>query len=146
LPDKNVLYTPLDLINLDQEKKREKEKQEQEKLQKKIDKEEAKKEKLRLQKETKEQKLAKQKEASEEKVRKKKQKEEEKNSKGFANKLNTQLNILNNLDYSDSDELSSENQENDAPRPINQVVTRKRVLDYDALNSSGTKKTKSSSK
>jgi len=137
IPDKNKLYTPVQLIELDEEKKREKLEQEKEKLQKKQTIEEARKKK----EEAKE-------ERQKEKEKKMQQKADEKKSKDMAKLLKEQQRVLKNLDDDDlSDPFSSE-QENRPPKPVNKVVMRDRTttLDYSKLNASGTKKMKCSTK
>ena len=123
IPDKNKLYTPSKLIELDEEKKREKEQLQAEKLLKKQEAERKKKEKADA-RETK----------KKEKEMKLNQQENEKKSKEQSKILKEQQKALKNLDLHDIYD-----QENRPPRPVNIVVTRQKAssINYSKLNDSG---------
>jgi len=142
IPEKNKLYTPVELIEFDDKRKKEIEKEKQEKLEKKRAKEEAKREKEELVKAKKLKKEQIKKLQLEEKEEKKKLKEELKEIKENTKKLKE----LRNAD-SDSSELSDdldEDKENNISTfSMNIVNTRKRTaIDYNKLNTSGCKKKK----
>jgi seryl-tRNA synthetase len=117
------LYTPSKLIELDEEKKREKEQLQAEKLLKKQEAERKKKEKADA-RETK----------KKEKEMKLNQQENEKKSKEQSKILKEQQKALKNLDLHDIYD-----QENRPPRPVNIVVTRQKAssINYSKLNDSG---------